>query len=201
MEGNRLILGGADIVDGSPVLDIKPYVPFCDSLPGAAAPPWVQVRAPAGAAPLGVGGDPACRARLCQTPRKEARGRETPDTPPEHYHHHHHHHSHLGHHNHYNHHNHNNNTNNHHNKPLNTAPQAEAADEPLKLSQVEVPPAVAAQVDAVWRAQRKASVFDSSADALALIKEVGFWGSGVLGAVGDSGGCEGFGGCEGLWGL
>jgi hypothetical protein len=44
VEGNRLILGGADIVDGSPVLDIKPYVPFCDSVPGATAPPWVQVR-------------------------------------------------------------------------------------------------------------------------------------------------------------
>lgn len=43
VEGNRLVLGGADIVDGSPVLDIKPYVPFCDALPGARAPDWVQV--------------------------------------------------------------------------------------------------------------------------------------------------------------
>lgn len=38
-----LVLGGADIVDGSPVLDIKPYVPFCDSLPHATAPDWVRV--------------------------------------------------------------------------------------------------------------------------------------------------------------
>lgn len=38
-----MILGGADIVDGSPVLDIKPYVPFCDCLPHARAPEWVQV--------------------------------------------------------------------------------------------------------------------------------------------------------------
>jgi len=45
VEGNRLILGGADIVDGSPVLDIKPYVPFCDSVPDAVAPAWVQVGA------------------------------------------------------------------------------------------------------------------------------------------------------------
>ena len=45
VEGNRLILGGADIVDGSPVLDVKPYVPFCDSLPAAAAPPWVAAEA------------------------------------------------------------------------------------------------------------------------------------------------------------
>ena len=44
VEGNRLILGGADIVDGSPVLDIKPYVPFCDSLP-ATAPSWVTAEA------------------------------------------------------------------------------------------------------------------------------------------------------------
>ena len=33
VEGRRLILGGADIVDGTPVLDLKPYVPFCDALP------------------------------------------------------------------------------------------------------------------------------------------------------------------------
>lgn len=45
VEGNRLILGGADIVDGSPVLDIKPYVPFCDSLPNSTAPPWVAAEA------------------------------------------------------------------------------------------------------------------------------------------------------------
>lgn len=28
---------------GSPVLDIKPYVPFCDSVPEAVAPQWVAV--------------------------------------------------------------------------------------------------------------------------------------------------------------
>lgn len=39
-----LVVGGADIVDGSPVLDVKPYVAFCDSCPGATAPGWVQVR-------------------------------------------------------------------------------------------------------------------------------------------------------------
>jgi tRNA (Thr-GGU) A37 N-methylase len=39
-----LVLGGVDIVDGSPVLDIKPYVPFSDSLPDAVAPDWVTVR-------------------------------------------------------------------------------------------------------------------------------------------------------------
>jgi tRNA (Thr-GGU) A37 N-methylase len=38
-----LVLGGVDVVDGSPVLDIKPYVPFSDALPDAAAPDWVTV--------------------------------------------------------------------------------------------------------------------------------------------------------------
>jgi len=41
VKGSTLILGGADIVDGSPVLDIKPYIPFCDAVPGALAPAWV----------------------------------------------------------------------------------------------------------------------------------------------------------------
>lgn len=43
VEGNCLTLGGADIVDGSPVLDIKPYLPFCDHVASASAPPWVKV--------------------------------------------------------------------------------------------------------------------------------------------------------------
>ena len=41
VEGSTIILGGADIVNGSPILDIKPYVNFCDSLPTAQAPAWV----------------------------------------------------------------------------------------------------------------------------------------------------------------
>jgi tRNA-Thr(GGU) m(6)t(6)A37 methyltransferase TsaA len=41
VKGSTLILGGADIVDGSPVLDIKPYIPFCDAVSGAIAPAWV----------------------------------------------------------------------------------------------------------------------------------------------------------------
>lgn len=34
-------LAGADLVDGTPVLDLKPYVPFCDCVPTAHAPGWV----------------------------------------------------------------------------------------------------------------------------------------------------------------
>ena len=41
IQGNTLILGGADIVNGSPILDIKPYVPFCDHVETATAPLWV----------------------------------------------------------------------------------------------------------------------------------------------------------------
>lgn len=44
VEGRTLTLAGADIVDGSPVLDIKPFVPFCDNVPAAAAPAWVAAQ-------------------------------------------------------------------------------------------------------------------------------------------------------------
>lgn len=40
-----LDVGGADLVDGTPVLDVKPYLPFCEALapPAARAPDWVAV--------------------------------------------------------------------------------------------------------------------------------------------------------------
>lgn len=44
VEGRTLVLGGADVVDGSPVLDVKPFVPFCDNVPTAAAPAWVAAK-------------------------------------------------------------------------------------------------------------------------------------------------------------
>lgn len=40
--GGTLLLSGIDIVDGSPVLDIKPYIPFCDQVKDALAPLWVN---------------------------------------------------------------------------------------------------------------------------------------------------------------
>ncbi|GAX84201.1 hypothetical protein CEUSTIGMA_g11624.t1 [Chlamydomonas eustigma] len=45
VEDNGLVLGGADLVDGSPILDIKPYLPFCDGVTHATAPAWVTVEA------------------------------------------------------------------------------------------------------------------------------------------------------------
>jgi tRNA-Thr(GGU) m(6)t(6)A37 methyltransferase TsaA len=35
MEGTTLKLGGGDFLDGTPVLDIKPYLPYADRIPGA----------------------------------------------------------------------------------------------------------------------------------------------------------------------
>jgi len=75
VEGNCLILGGADIIDGSPILDIKPYVPFCDGVPGASAPSWVQVSRPLAHSLAGARLPPwrrrraACRAGCCADPQ------------------------------------------------------------------------------------------------------------------------------------
>lgn len=41
VDNNMVIFGGADVVDGTPVLDIKPYIPYVDGGVGASAPDWV----------------------------------------------------------------------------------------------------------------------------------------------------------------
>ncbi|KAK1399853.1 TsaA-like domain-containing protein [Heracleum sosnowskyi] len=43
VKGNMVQLSGVDLVDGTPVLDIKPYLPYCDSIQGAKVPKWVEV--------------------------------------------------------------------------------------------------------------------------------------------------------------
>ena len=40
-EGNILTVEGLDAIDGTPVLDIKPYIPGVDCVEGAKAPPWM----------------------------------------------------------------------------------------------------------------------------------------------------------------
>ncbi len=35
MEGDTLVLSGVDIIDGTPILDIKPYIPLYDSPAGS----------------------------------------------------------------------------------------------------------------------------------------------------------------------
>lgn len=50
VEPGKLWLSGIDLLDGTPVLDIKPYVPYADQVPGAfnaladTAPPLIQVQ-------------------------------------------------------------------------------------------------------------------------------------------------------------
>jgi|ERR1035438_1040753 tRNA-Thr(GGU) m(6)t(6)A37 methyltransferase TsaA len=41
IEGRTLRLRGVDLLDGTPVLDLKPYVPYADAFPGARAG-WID---------------------------------------------------------------------------------------------------------------------------------------------------------------
>jgi tRNA (Thr-GGU) A37 N-methylase len=41
--GNILKVQGLDAIDGSPVLDIKPYIPGYDSASDATVPDWVKI--------------------------------------------------------------------------------------------------------------------------------------------------------------
>ena len=42
VEGDVLRLEGLDLVDGTPVLDVKPYIAFYDSEPKASLPKWAR---------------------------------------------------------------------------------------------------------------------------------------------------------------
>jgi tRNA-Thr(GGU) m(6)t(6)A37 methyltransferase TsaA len=42
VEGNVLKVKGLDAIDGTPVLDIKPYFPAFDDVPNASIPEWVE---------------------------------------------------------------------------------------------------------------------------------------------------------------
>ena len=50
IEGLRLLLGPCDLLDGTPILDIKPYVPAYDAFPESAAG-WIDAVAESHAAP------------------------------------------------------------------------------------------------------------------------------------------------------
>ncbi|XP_038879626.1 tRNA (adenine(37)-N6)-methyltransferase isoform X1 [Benincasa hispida] len=41
IQGHQILLSGADLVDGTPVLDVKPYLPYCDSVQDATVPKWL----------------------------------------------------------------------------------------------------------------------------------------------------------------
>jgi tRNA (Thr-GGU) A37 N-methylase len=42
VEGNTVEVEGLDAKDGSPIVDLKPYIPKGDSLPEAVTPDWVK---------------------------------------------------------------------------------------------------------------------------------------------------------------
>ena len=42
VRGSVLVVKGLDAIDGTPVLDIKPYVPSFDSRPTAVVPMWIE---------------------------------------------------------------------------------------------------------------------------------------------------------------
>jgi|TARA_B110000977_G_scaffold170354_1_gene220980 hypothetical protein len=42
LKAGILEVEGADLVDGTPVLDVKPYLPFCEAFGDATAPDWVN---------------------------------------------------------------------------------------------------------------------------------------------------------------
>ncbi|KAI7733842.1 hypothetical protein M8C21_027751, partial [Ambrosia artemisiifolia] len=43
VQESSILLSGVDLVDGTPVLDVKPYLPYCDSIEGAVVPHWVKM--------------------------------------------------------------------------------------------------------------------------------------------------------------
>ncbi|MEE8370300.1 MAG: TrmO family methyltransferase, partial [Dehalococcoidia bacterium] len=45
VKGNVLEVRGLDAVDETPVLDVKPYIPYYDAVAEAGVPQWVQERA------------------------------------------------------------------------------------------------------------------------------------------------------------
>lgn len=42
IKGNVLTVQGLDVIDGTPILDIKPYTPQYDAAPDAKVPAWVN---------------------------------------------------------------------------------------------------------------------------------------------------------------
>ena len=40
INGCRMLVKGLDAIEGSPIIDVKPYIPRADSIPKACAPSW-----------------------------------------------------------------------------------------------------------------------------------------------------------------
>lgn len=59
VEGDTMLLRGADLIDGTAILDLKPYLPYSDSVPirSVSLPPWIEqtLESTSGAVPSRVG--------------------------------------------------------------------------------------------------------------------------------------------------
>ena len=66
VEDGALRVRGLDLLDGTPVLDIKPYVPYADAFPGAAAG-WIDALD----AQTGVGHAPGPKRPRAKAPARE----------------------------------------------------------------------------------------------------------------------------------
>jgi tRNA-Thr(GGU) m(6)t(6)A37 methyltransferase TsaA len=42
VDGDAIYLSGLDLIDGTPIVDIKPYVPYSDSIQNATCPDWIH---------------------------------------------------------------------------------------------------------------------------------------------------------------
>lgn len=73
VEGLRLVVRGMDLLDGTPVLDIKPYVPYADSIPEAGHG-WLDLSTLEARAPTGErrATDPSPRYDVIKAPEAEA---------------------------------------------------------------------------------------------------------------------------------
>jgi len=57
----RLVVSGVDLLDGTPVLDIKPYIPWADSIPGASGGFASQAPEPCGPVQFSKSADAQCK--------------------------------------------------------------------------------------------------------------------------------------------
>ena len=48
VRGDTLYLSGVDLIDGTPIMDVKPYIAFADSADGSTVAPWLQPEAQQG---------------------------------------------------------------------------------------------------------------------------------------------------------
>lgn len=42
VEGDKIVIDNIDAFDGSPIIDLKPYIPASDCVPDASVPEWVR---------------------------------------------------------------------------------------------------------------------------------------------------------------